>query len=241
MKKLIIALTLFFSLSTGTAYPYWIWTPKTGKWVNPKDAVKATPKAQLEYAKGLLDAKKYDEAEREFKKILKSYPKAVEAAESQFFLGQIKEKTGSPYEAYKAYQLVVEKYPFSERIGEINTREFAIADEFLTGSSKRKALGMALPVENPAIEIFGKIVDNAPYGPLAGKAQYKLGLVLKSLSRFNEAEEAFGKVLSNYPESEWAEPAKFQMAETRAAVCKNSDYPRSSSRSPPPRAPTSRR
>lgn len=223
MKKIFIPFIVFFALSTGTAYPYWIWTPKTGKWVNPRDGVKSSPKEQFNEAKALFDAGKYDDAKREFRKILKAYPKSTEAAESQFFLGQVEEKLGNPFEAYKAYQVVVEKYPFSERIGQINEREFAIGEEFMNGA-KRKALGMSLPVENPAIEIFGKIVDNAPYGPLAAKAQYRLGLVLKGLSRLNEAEDAFGKVVSNYPESEWVEPAKFQLAETKAALSKGSDY-----------------
>jgi outer membrane protein assembly factor BamD (BamD/ComL family) len=82
MKKLILFLIAFFCLAC-TGYPYWIWTPKTGKWVNPKDAVRETPASQLEASKSLFDAGKYEDAKREFRKILKAYPKAAEAAESQ--------------------------------------------------------------------------------------------------------------------------------------------------------------
>jgi outer membrane protein assembly factor BamD len=85
-------------------------------------------------------------------------------------------------------------------------------------------MGIVLPVENPAIEIFTKVIANSTYGPLAAKAQYKLGLVLKGLMRYYEAEEAFQKVVSNYPESEWATAAKFQIAACRAAVSKGPDY-----------------
>jgi outer membrane protein assembly factor BamD len=223
MKKAIVTLCIFSAFCSGTAHAFWIWTPKTGKWTNPKEVVKASPIEQLAAAKGLFDTGKTDEAKREFKKLLQSYPKAAEAAESQYYLGMIEEKQGNPWEAYKAYQLVVDKYPFSERIAEINNREFAIAEQFMSGQ-KRKTLGMPLPVENPAIEIFTKIVENAPFGPLAAKAQYKLGLVYKALSRFSEAEEAFNKVVSNYPESEWVEPAKFQLASTKASSSKNADY-----------------
>jgi outer membrane assembly lipoprotein YfiO len=81
-----------------------------------------------------------------------------------------------------------------------------------------------LPVENPSIEIFTKVVENSTYGPIAPKAQYKLGLVLKGLVRFDEAEEAFNKVVTNYPESEWVEPAKFQIASCRAALSRGPDY-----------------
>jgi outer membrane protein assembly factor BamD len=65
---------------------------------------------------------------------------------------------------------------------------------------------------------------------LAPSAQYKLGLILKSLARFYEAEEAFNKVISSYPDSKWTEAAKFQIASCRAAVSKGSDYDQGATR-----------
>jgi outer membrane assembly lipoprotein YfiO len=90
--------------------------------------------------------------------------------------------------------------------------------------AKRRALGMAIPVENPAIEIFKKVVENSQYGPLAAKAQYKLGLVLKSLAEYYEAEDAFNKVVTSYPDSEWAAPSKFQIASCRASLSRGPAY-----------------
>ncbi|MBP7836428.1 MAG: outer membrane protein assembly factor BamD, partial [Candidatus Omnitrophica bacterium] len=189
----------------------------------PKNVAKDSPKEQFDYAKGFYDEKKYPEAIREFKKLLKAYPKSFEASESQYYLGVIEEKLDNLYEAYLAYQKVIDKYPFSERIKEIIEKEYNIAEKFI-GGYKRKALGMTLPVENPAIEILAKIVENSTYGPLAPKAEYKLGLLLKGLQRYYEAEDAFNKVISNYPDSEWVEPAKFQVASCRAAVSRGPDY-----------------
>jgi outer membrane protein assembly factor BamD len=51
-----------------------------------------------------------------------------------------------------------------------------------------------------------------------------LGLVLKGLMRYYEAEEAFNKVISNYPDSEWAPAAKFQIADCRSLVSRGPDY-----------------
>lgn len=219
----MLILAIIFALSVEAAYPYWIWTPKTGKWINPKTAVKPSPKEQFNLAKGFLDLKKYEEAKREFKKLLKSYPKSFEASESQYYLGVAEEEQGNLYEAFQAYQKVIDKYPFSERIQEIIEREYKIGEAFMSGQ-KRKALGVTLPVENPSIEIFTKVIENSTYGPLAPAAQYKLGLVLKGLMRYFEAEEAFNKVVSNYPNSEWVEAAKFQIASCRASVSKGPDY-----------------
>jgi outer membrane assembly lipoprotein YfiO len=135
----------------------------------------------------------------------------------------VEESLGDLYSAYLSYQKVIDKYPFCERIQEIIEREYKIGEAFMSGE-KRKIMGMALPVENPAIEIFSKVVENSNYGPLASKAQYKLGLTFKSLGKLYEAEEAFDKVLSKYPDSEWAEAARFQIASCRASLSKGPDY-----------------
>ncbi len=219
----IIIIAVFFVLSLSPAYAYWIWTPKTGKWINPKTAVKPTPKEQFDLAKGFYDEKKYEDAKREFRKLLKAYSKSLEAAESQYYLGLIEDNLGNLYEAFLSYQKIIDKYPFSERIPQIIEREYKIAEAFMSGQ-KRKALGVPLPVDNPAIEIFSKVIENSTYGPWAAPAQYKLGLVLKGLLRYYEAEDAFNKVVSNYPDSEWAAPAKFQIASCRAAVSRGPEY-----------------
>jgi len=227
MKKAILILSLSGIICCGylcrPSQAYWIWTPKTGKWVNPKTAAKPTPKEQFEYALQFYQAKKYPEARREFAKLIQRYPKTTEAAESQYYLGLIEEAEGNLYEAYLAYQKVIDKYPFSARIQEIIEREYKIADRFMSGE-KRKAMGVVLPVENPAIEIYTKVVENSTYGPLAPAAQYKLGLVLKGLMRYYEAEEAFSKVISSYPASEWVDAARYQIAVCRASVSRGPEY-----------------
>jgi outer membrane protein assembly factor BamD len=220
MRRIVLILIILLTFGAEAAYPYWLWTPKTGKWVNPKTVAKPTPKEQLELAKSFFEVNKLEEAKREFKKLLKTYPKSFEASESQYYLGLVEEKQGDLYEAYKAYQRTVDKYPFSERIKEVIEREFKIAEQFMAGYKRRPAM----LAENPAIEIFGKVVENSAYGPLASAAQYKLGLVLKGMLRYYEAEEAFNKVISNYPDSEWTGASKFQIASCRAAVSKGPDY-----------------
>jgi outer membrane assembly lipoprotein YfiO len=223
MKRAVIILFIIFGLSISNAYPYWVWSPKTGKWINPKTAAKPSPKEQLDLAKNLYDLKKYEDAKREFKKILHVYPKSVEASEAQYYLAVIAEVNNNLYEAFQAYQKVIDKYPFSERINEIIEAEYKLGELFMSGE-KRKALGLSLPVENPAIEIFTKVIENSSFGPLAAKAQYKLGLVYKGPASLFEAEDAFAKVVSNYPNSEWVTAAKYQIASCRAAVSKGPDY-----------------
>ncbi len=220
MRIFLVIIALFMVLS-GRAYAYWMWTPQSGKWVNPKTVVKSTPKEQFEFAKSLYEAKSYDEAEKELKKLLKNYPKAFEASESQYYLGLIAQERGQLYGAYKAYQKVIDKYPFSERIQEIIEREHSLAEAFIEG---KRSKDVPLAVESPAIEILTKVIENSSYGPLAPKAQYQLGLVLKGLQRYYEAEDAFSKVISTYPNSEWVIPSQFQIAECRSKLSRGAPY-----------------
>ncbi len=224
MKRVaVITIIIFLGLFSQQAYSFWIWTPKTGKWVNPKSASRSSPKEQFDVAMGFFNQNKFKEAKHEFQKLIKAFPKTTQAAESQYYIGRSEEGGGNLYEAFLAYQKVIDKYPFSERIQEIIEAEYKIAEAFISGQ-KRKTMGITLPVENPAIEILTKVIEGSTYGPLASKAQYKLGLVLKSLMRYYEAEDAFNKVVKSYPDSEWSGPAKFQIASCRAALSKGVDY-----------------
>lgn len=218
----LISLTVFLFLSV-PGYGYWIWTPKTGRWANPKYNVKPNPKEQLKFALNLYEQAKYKEAIDECRRLIQYYPKAYEASEAQFYIGLSLENIDKLYEAYLAYQKVIDKYPFSARIEGIIERQLKIGQAFMSGE-KRKALGVELPLENPSIEIFRKVIENSTYGKNAALAQYLLGMTLKNLSRFQEARDEFEKVATTYPESEWIAAAKFQAADCASKIAPKSDY-----------------
>lgn len=226
MKKAIfclISITIISFLALPPAYAYWIWTPKTGRWMNPKYNVKPNPKEQLKFVVEFYEQGKYKEALEECRKLIKHYSRSYEASEAQFYTGLSLEGLHKPYEGYQAYQKVIDKYPFTTRIDEIIERQLKIGETFMSGE-KRKAMGMELPVENPSLEIFRKVVENSPYGKFAPKAQYLLAVALKNLGRFQEARDEFEKVVTTYPDSEWAAAAKFQAADATSRISPKSDY-----------------
>ncbi len=225
MKRAVFLLVLLgvFLFSAAPAFSFWIWTPKTGRWVNPKYSVKPNPREQLEFAQEFYNQGKHKEAVEECKKLLKYYPKSYQASEAQFYIGLSLEAMDKLYEAYQAYQKVIDKYPFSTRIDEIIERQLKIGEAFASGE-KRKALGVELPLDNPAIEILRKVVDNSTYGKNAAKAQYLLGMVLKDAGRFQEAREEFEKVIAAYPESEWVSLAKYHSADCGSKIAPKGDY-----------------
>lgn len=226
MRKLYIKLILLLILMVpANAHAFWVWTPETNKWINPKYAVKETPSEQLEYAMSFYEQKDYAEAMGEFRKLIKHYPRSREAPEAQFYYAKCLEDQGKLFAAYKEYQTVVDKYPFSERSAEIVPIQFSLANSLLEGKGEKNAILDAFSgADYNIIEIYKAVIKNAPYGPLAPEAQYKIGLYLMENNLFQEARDEFEKVTNDYPNSEWAKAAKFQIAVTDAKRSTSAQY-----------------
>ncbi len=228
MKRIISV--LFFALAvevffTPSLFAFWIWTPETNKWVNPKYDIKDTPAEQLEFGKTFYTNGEYHKAISEFNKLVKHYPKSREAAEAQFYVGICLEKQDKPYDAFKSYQKVLEKYPFSERSAEIVEHQYKIGERMMEeGGKKNKFLSVVIGGEYAVVDVFRAVIKNAPYGVYAAQAQYKIGLYLKEKGLFQEARDEFEKVINDYPTSEWVKAAKYQIALSDSKRSPDSPY-----------------
>jgi outer membrane protein assembly factor BamD len=211
-RRNFIACALFLALFPSFSHADWIWTPETGKFINPKWEVKPTPQDQLEYAQSFKDQGNCKKAIAEYKKLIKAYPRAKEAPEAEFYTGQCLEQMDNPYEAYKAYQMVIDKYPFSERAGQIVELEYNIANHLLENKGRSKWAQVVVGSDDRVIEIFRTVIKNAPYGKFAALSQYKIGLYYKAKGMYQEARDEFEKTMNDYPSSEWSQAAKFQVA-----------------------------
>jgi outer membrane protein assembly factor BamD len=210
--RYIFLSALFLFLFPSLSQAVWIWTPETGKFINPKWAVKPTPQDQLEYAQSFRGQGNCKKAMAEFKKLIRAYPRSKEAPEAEFFTGQCLEDMIRPYEAYQAYQLVIDKYPFSERAAQIVGLEYNIANHLLENKGRSKWAEAVVGSDDRVIEILRTIIKNAPYGKYAAISQYKIGLYLKEKGMYQEARDEFEKAMNDYPNSEWAQASKFQIA-----------------------------
>jgi outer membrane protein assembly factor BamD len=201
-------------LVTGTpAHAFWIWTPESGKWVNPKYSVKQTPAEQLAYANEFFELRKYEEALREYKKLLKNYSKAREAAQAQFGIARTWEVMKKYWRAVEEYQKVVDRYPFSDLGPTVVERQYTIANLFLEGKTKDREFAQSLLGTDYKIpDVFIKVIKNDPYGPYAPASQYKIGLFHLEKKEYQEARDAFEKTVNDYPDSKWAESARYQIA-----------------------------
>ncbi|NQT76007.1 MAG: outer membrane protein assembly factor BamD [Candidatus Omnitrophica bacterium] len=227
MYRLYIALILMViaaGVVTQPASGYWVWTPGSSKWENPRYAAKDTPEEQLEYAMAFYEQKNYKMAPREFKKLIKHYPLSKEAPTSQYYLGRIMEDLDKPYEAFKAYQKVIDLYPYTELVDEVIEREYKIGDLFFSGR-KYQILGpLKMPAQDKAIEILKTVAENAPYGKYAEPAMFKTGMAHKQIADYDNAIMMFKGLIDSYPNSEFIDRARYQLAECSKLMSLRPDY-----------------
>ncbi|MFH1995491.1 MAG: outer membrane protein assembly factor BamD [Candidatus Omnitrophota bacterium] len=206
---IIISLSFLF---TSTVSAYWVWTPGSKKFINPKYAVKDTPEEQYAWAMGFFSAGDYKKSITEFEKLIKNYEFSEYAAKAQYYLGLSYEKLEKHYFAYQSYQKVVDSYPYSENLEDAIYREYEIANYYMNKKSPRLLGADLLAPLDRAIEIYSKVVENAPYGEYADQAQYNLGYAFKKSERYDEAVQAFRKLLEEYASSPLAEEGQYQLA-----------------------------
>lgn len=207
---IILAAVAVFTAAP-SAHAYWIWTPQTGTWINPKWAVKDTPQEQFDWAMKFYDSKDYKKAADEFQKLVRYYPQAELSAEGQYFAGKSYEGLEEYEQAFNAYQKAIETYPFSKRLDEMMELQYEIANKFYLGEKVRLWGIPTFPSVYRAIEMYQKVIDNAPYGNFADQALYKMGECYKKAGDFQQARLTFQKLVDEHPESKLAEEANFQV------------------------------
>lgn len=212
LKKLVAFLPALL-LPCSLAWAVWVWSPESGKFVNPEGALQDTAEEQYDYAMRFYKEKDLEEASDQLENLLKKFPGARIAPEAQYRLGTVYEERADYWKAFRAYKTLVESYPQSERFNEVVEREFRIGNLFLSGK-KAKLMGLEiLPSLPRAAEIFQHIVQQAPYSEYGDRAQFHLGLTYQRWKRFAEAVEAFQTLIDQYPQSDLVGKARYQLAE----------------------------
>ena len=205
---------------------FWVWTPDDGKWIDPKYVASGSPERSFEYAKTLYDSKDYDQAIKGFELLVESFPLSNLAGEAQYYIGRSYEGMRKHYYAYLAYQKVIDEYPGSQRISEVIAKEYEIAD-FFYNQERAKILGKSIGMlssREKALEIFQKIVEDAPYGEYGPLAQYKIGIYYKDTAGYKEAIDEFNKVIDNYPQSRLIVEARYEIAICLLEAAAQRDY-----------------
>jgi outer membrane protein assembly factor BamD len=162
---------------------------------------RGSAKDQLRVAQTAFEKKNYDLAAKAAKRVVARWPFADAAPQAQYMVGRCYEARGKDETAFKHYQKLLEKYPKMTNSEEVLERQFIIANKFL-GGEWRKLFG-AIPIPpsmDKTVEMYEKIVKNAPYSDVAPQAQMNIGLAREKQKNFPEAVKAYERAADRYAE-----------------------------------------
>ena len=226
MKKItrILAFILILSSLPVVSEASWIWSPDLGKWINPKKSAKDTPDQQYDWAMQFYKEKNWDRAIEEFEKLPEAFPNSRLSAEGVFFTGQCQEAKQDYAKAADAYQKLIDRYPYSDRIKDAIQREFEIAGRFAAGEKIKIAGIPTFSGRDKAIELYQHIVKNAPFGSYGDQAQFQIGEVHKSMADYEEAQKAYQALVDEYSNSPLVPKARYQIAYVSMLASKSARY-----------------
>jgi len=202
-----------------------VWRPGEG-WSDESggDVSASSSRDQLELAHKLEAEGKRDDALKAYKSLLRRWPLSFFAPEAQFRIGKIMEDEGDFQNAFKSFQTMVTKYPSSEYFEQALDEQYRIANLYLAGEPQRIWKIPVGPSMDRTIDMYERIVKNAPYGTYAPQCQFNIGLAREKQRRFSDAVDSYQKVLDNYPTSPVASNAQYQMGYAWMTSSTSGDY-----------------
>ena len=168
-----------------------------------------SPLQLMDYARKQFAETKYDEAMFAARLYIELNPGGDSAPEAQRIVGESYEKRRFDEHAFRAYQVLLSRYPNYEKSDEVMKRMHEIAGRYLEGQWFRWKLPWQETVYIPTgpsmsrtSQLYTQIVTNAPYGKYAAKSQFGVGQAhentLKGFWGFFASENEYGKATRAY-------------------------------------------
>lgn len=189
-----------------------VWRPGEG-WSDESgsDVSASSSHDQLELAHKLEAQGQRDDALKAYKTLLRRWPLSFFAPEAQYRMGKILEDEADFAAAFKAFQVMVQKYPSSDYFDQALNEQYRIANLYLAGEPQRVWKIPVGPSMDKTVEMYDRIIKNAPYGAYAAQCQFNIGLAREHQRKFPDAIDAYQKVIDNYSGSSVASNAQYQI------------------------------
>jgi outer membrane protein assembly factor BamD len=197
-----------------------VYRPGEG-WETKGSAVAAaTPKDQLEQGKEFEKVRNWNDAMASYRMLLTRWPTSIHAGEAQFRIGYCQEQQRDYYKAFLSYQRVADSYQGFDKFDELIQRQFKIGNLFLAGERVKFLFIKTFPSMDRAVEIYEKVIKNAPFSEVAPSAQMAIGYAREKQKKFDDAVAAYQKLIEKYPRCSLVEEAYFNigLAYFRAAT-----------------------
>jgi outer membrane protein assembly factor BamD len=186
-------------------------------------------KDQLDVAKEAFEQERYRVATKAARRVVAVWPFSDYAPEAQYILGRCYEERGQDERAFAQYQILVERYPRIETYQEVLQRQFEIANRFLGGQWFRLwGVIPAFPSMEKTIEMYGKLIQNGPFSPVAPRAQINVGAANEKRHDYPAAVKAYSTAADRYhDQKDVAAEALFKAGLAYHKQARTADYDQS--------------
>ncbi len=199
------------------------WT-REGGILGISEPVAKTADLQMQYGTDLEKKGNLSGAREAYKRLIKVFPLARQAAEARFKLGGIFEKQGRYEEAFESYDELVVKHPESKEFSLALDAMYAIGKRYMNGE-RRRLLGLKMFASNQrSEEMFDTIIKRAPYSRSAAQVMLFRGMMMERQGKDVEALAAYQQVIERFPTDPVADDAQYQMGYIRLHSVKEGSY-----------------
>ncbi|GEM_PF-278468 len=157
--------------------------------------------------------------------IARDYSNTIFAPDALLLISAYERGQGKPKDAFQTTQRLVQRYPSYERFDRVIELQYSLAASFVgkepTGL-RRLLPGLYQP--RTAMDLFEKVLQNAPYSELAPQALYNIALIAQRENDTEMAIDALDRLINRYPGSEVIPTAYFSMGQLFAGLIQGSQY-----------------
>ena len=178
------------------------------------------------------EAKHDGDALKLYATVTKKYPNSVFAPEALFRTGLIRQKRQQLYKAFDTYQLMLARYPSTEKFTQVIGEQYRIASQLFEGKRSRIWGGLLPGFKNRerAIEYFQTIVLTAPFSDYAPLALMNAARGYKQIGETEAAIDSLDRMINTYPRSVLTPDAYLKIAQTHASLVDGPYYDQASTK-----------
>jgi len=165
-----------------------------------EDILPSTPKDLYSHAKLAYNNKDYKTALKLFRTMQEDFPMSENAVRGWEYIAQCENQLGNQYAAFEAYQQIWDNHKDFGKLSVITRNQMQIANYYLKVKRYKYA-----------IEIYQKILENAPFSESAPAAQYSLAEAYIGAEDFSSAKLELKKVIEDYPSSQLVDDAAYKL------------------------------
>jgi outer membrane protein assembly factor BamD (BamD/ComL family) len=183
-------------------------------------AASGAGEALYQKAKAADDAGRRSKAIDQYEQVADKYPFAPSAAMARFRQAELLEEQGDILDSFDAYQLFLQRYKGSGLYSKALNKQANMAQAAADGKVKAGFAGLKIiGIKNKlstekAVEMLGKVRDNAPRSETSAKAQFTIGELYQAERKSDDAKlaiEAYRKLVRDQPDSKYAPEALFRV------------------------------